>query len=119
MAVKVAINGFGRIGRLVARAMLESGNAELELVAINDLADAKSNAWLFSRDSVHGRYPGEVAAEGQDLVVDGKRIRVTAERDPGSCRTASSASSWCWNAPASSPTARARRSTSMRAPRRC
>jgi glyceraldehyde 3-phosphate dehydrogenase len=82
MAVKVAINGFGRIGRLVARAMLESGNAELELVAINDLADAKSNAWLFSRDSVHGRYPGEVAAEGQDLVVDGKRIRVTAERDP-------------------------------------
>ena len=82
MAVKVAINGFGRIGRLVARAMLESGNSELELVAINDLADAKSNAWLFSRDSVHGRYPGEVAAEGQDLVVDGKRIRVTAERDP-------------------------------------
>jgi glyceraldehyde 3-phosphate dehydrogenase len=82
MAVKVAINGFGRIGRLVARAMLENGNPELELVAINDLADAKSNAWLFSRDSVHGRYPGEVAAEGQDLVVDGKRIRVTAERDP-------------------------------------
>jgi glyceraldehyde 3-phosphate dehydrogenase len=82
MAVKVAINGFGRIGRLVARAMLENGNPELELVAINDLADAKSNAWLFSRDSVHGRYPGAVAAEGQDLVVDGKRIRVTAERDP-------------------------------------
>ena len=82
MAVKVAINGFGRIGRLVARAMLEGGNPELELVAINDLADAKSNAWLFSRDSVHGKYPGEVAAEGRDLVVDGKRIRVTAERDP-------------------------------------
>ena len=82
MAVKVAINGFGRIGRLVARALLENGNAELELVAINDLADAKSNAWLFSRDSVHGKYPGDVHAEGQDLVVDGKRIRVTAERDP-------------------------------------
>ncbi|WP_445192550.1 type I glyceraldehyde-3-phosphate dehydrogenase [Sphingomonas sp. Tas61C01] len=78
---KVAINGFGRIGRLVARAILEKGG-ELELVAINDLADAKSNAWLFSRDSVHGRYPGEVSAEGNDLVVDGKRIRVTAERDP-------------------------------------
>ena len=82
MAVKVAINGFGRIGRLVARAMLEKGDGALELVAINDLADAKSNAWLFSRDSVHGRYPGDVHAEGQDLVVDGKHIRVTAERDP-------------------------------------
>ena len=82
MAVKVAINGFGRIGRLVARAMLERGDDQLELVAINDLADAKSNAWLFSRDSVHGRYPGTVTAEGQDLVVDSKHIRVTAERDP-------------------------------------
>jgi glyceraldehyde 3-phosphate dehydrogenase len=78
---KVAINGFGRIGRLVARAMLERGG-DLELVAINDLADANSNAWLFSRDSVHGKYPGEVSAEGNDLVVDGKSIRVTAERDP-------------------------------------
>ena len=70
MTVKVAINGFGRIGGLVARAMLERGGSDLELVAINDLADAKSNAWLFSRDSVHGRYPGEVAAEGNDLLVD-------------------------------------------------
>lgn len=82
MTVKVAINGFGRIGRLVARAMLEQGDTGLELVAINDLADAESNAWLFSRDSVHGRYPGAVSAEGNDLVIDGKRIRVTAERDP-------------------------------------
>ena len=86
MTVKVAINGFGRIGRLVARAVLERGGAAelggLELVAINDLADAKSNAWLFSRDSVHGKYPGEVSAEGNELVIDGKRIRVTAERDP-------------------------------------
>ena len=82
MTVKVAINGFGRIGRLVARAILERGGDALELVAINDLADAKSNAWLFSRDSVHGKYPGDVAAEGDDLVIDGKRIRVTAERDP-------------------------------------
>ncbi|UZK70172.1 type I glyceraldehyde-3-phosphate dehydrogenase [Sphingomonas sp. S1-29] len=79
---KVAINGFGRIGRLVARAILERPDCGLELVTINDLADAKSNAWLFSRDSVHGRYPGEVSADGNDLVVDGKRIRVTAERDP-------------------------------------
>lgn len=82
MTVKVAINGFGRIGRLVARAMLERQDTGLELVAINDLADAKSNAWLFSRDSVHGKYPGSVAAEGNDLVIDGQRIRVTAERDP-------------------------------------
>ena len=79
---KVAINGFGRIGRLVARAILERPDCGLELVTINDLADAKSNAWLFSRDSVHGKYPGEVAAEGNDLVIDCKRIAVTAERDP-------------------------------------
>ena len=79
---KVAINGFGRIGRLVARAILERPDSGLELVAINDLADAKSNAWLFSRDSVHGRFPGEVRADGNDLIVDGKRIAVTAERDP-------------------------------------
>ena len=82
MTVKVAINGFGRIGRLVARAILERGGTELELVTINDLADAKSNAWLFKRDSVHGKYPGEVTADGNDLVIDGKRIRVTAEKDP-------------------------------------
>ncbi len=82
MAVKVAINGFGRIGRLVARAMLERGGDALELVAINDLADAKSNAWLFKRDSVHGKWPGDAHAEGNDLVIDGKRVRVTAERDP-------------------------------------
>jgi len=62
--------------------MLERKGSGLELVTINDLADAKSNAWLFKRDSVHGKYPGEVAAEGNDLVIDGKRIRVTAERDP-------------------------------------
>ena len=82
MTVKVAINGFGRIGRLVARAVLEQSNGALELVAINDLGDAKSNAWLFKRDSVHGKYPGDVSAEGNELVVDGQRIRVTAERDP-------------------------------------
>jgi glyceraldehyde 3-phosphate dehydrogenase len=82
MAVKVAINGFGRIGRLVARAILAKPDSGLELVAINDLADAKSNALLFKRDSVHGTYPGEVSADGNDLVIDGKRIKVSAERDP-------------------------------------
>jgi len=79
---KVAINGFGRIGRLVARAILERDDHDLELVAINDLADAASNAMLFKRDSVHGKFPGEVSAEGDFMIVNGKRIRVTAERDP-------------------------------------
>ncbi|GAA4720001.1 type I glyceraldehyde-3-phosphate dehydrogenase [Sphingomonas lutea] len=79
---KVAINGFGRIGRLVARAILERPDCGLELVAINDLADAKANAMLFKRDSVHGPFPGEVSAEGDTMIVDGKRIKVTAERDP-------------------------------------
>ena len=79
---KVAINGFGRIGRLVARAILERGDHDLELVAINDLADAKSNAMLFKRDSVHGPFPGDVSADGDAMVVNGKRIKVTAERDP-------------------------------------
>jgi len=83
MATRVAINGFGRIGRLVARAILENPDKGLELVAINDLADAESNALLFKRDSVHGPYPGEVRADGNDLIIDGKRIKVTAERDPG------------------------------------
>jgi glyceraldehyde 3-phosphate dehydrogenase len=82
MAVKVAINGFGRIGRLVARAILERPDCGLELVAINDLADAKSNAMLFKRDSVHGAYPGTVTADGNDIIIDGKHIHVTAERDP-------------------------------------
>jgi len=79
---KVAINGFGRIGRLVARAILERPDCGLELVSVNDLADAKANAWLFKHDSVHGKFPGEVKAEGTDIFVNGKRIHVTAEKDP-------------------------------------
>ncbi len=79
---RVAINGFGRIGRLVARALLAKADSGLELVTINDLADAKSNALLFKRDSVHGAYAGEVTADGNDLIIDGKRVRVTAEKDP-------------------------------------
>jgi len=79
---KVAINGFGRIGRLVARAILERPDCGLELVSVNDLADAKANAWLFKHDSVHGKFPGEVTVDGNDIVVNGKKIHVTAERDP-------------------------------------
>jgi glyceraldehyde 3-phosphate dehydrogenase len=82
MTTKVAINGFGRIGRLVARAILERPDCGLELVAINDLADAKSNALLFKRDSVHGAFPGAVSTDGEMMIVNGKAIRVTKERDP-------------------------------------
>jgi glyceraldehyde 3-phosphate dehydrogenase len=79
---RVAINGFGRIGRLVARAILERPDCGLDLISVNDLADAKANAWLFKHDSVHGKFPGEVTTDGNDIIVDGKRIHVTAERDP-------------------------------------
>jgi len=82
MAIKVAINGFGRIGRNVARAIIERADHELELVSINDLASPKANAMLFQRDSVHGAFPGTVEVDGNDLVINGKRIHVTAERDP-------------------------------------
>jgi glyceraldehyde 3-phosphate dehydrogenase len=82
MAVKVAINGFGRIGRNVARAIFERSDHDLELVSINDLASAKANAMLFQRDSVHGPFAGTVEVDGDDLVINGKRIKVTAERDP-------------------------------------
>lgn len=82
MATKVAINGFGRIGRNVARAILERTDHDLELVAINDLASAKANAMLFQRDSVHGPFSGTVEVDGNDLIINGKRIHVSAERDP-------------------------------------
>jgi glyceraldehyde 3-phosphate dehydrogenase len=83
MTTKVAINGFGRIGRLVARAILERSDHDLELVAINDLADAEANALLFQFDSTHGRFPGEVSASKDSITVNGKKIAVTSERNPG------------------------------------
>jgi glyceraldehyde 3-phosphate dehydrogenase len=82
MAVKVAINGFGRIGRNVLRAIIESGRTDIEVVAINDLASPEANARLLARDSVHGAFPGTVSVDGYAIVVNGKRIAVTAERDP-------------------------------------
>jgi glyceraldehyde 3-phosphate dehydrogenase len=81
MAIKVGINGFGRIGRLLYRAALER-NANIDFVAINDLADAKTNAHLLKYDSVHGRFPGTVELQGNDLVVNGKILKVLAQRDP-------------------------------------
>lgn len=89
MATKVSINGFGRIGRLVARAILERDDHDLELVAINDLADTDANALLFGFDSTHGRFPGTVDVDGDALVVNGKRIAVTSERDPANLPHAS------------------------------
>ncbi|ACS40150.1 MULTISPECIES: type I glyceraldehyde-3-phosphate dehydrogenase [Methylorubrum] len=82
MTVKVAINGFGRIGRNVLRAIVEAGRTDIEVVAINDLGPVETNAHLLRYDSVHGRFPAEVAVEGDDIVINGKRIRVTAVRNP-------------------------------------
>jgi glyceraldehyde 3-phosphate dehydrogenase len=81
MAIKVGINGFGRIGRLLYRAALER-NANIDFVAINDLADAKTNAHLLKYDSVHGRFNGTVEAYSDKLVVNGKDLKVIAQRDP-------------------------------------
>ncbi len=82
MAVKVAINGFGRIGRNVLRAIHEAGRSDIEVVAINDLGPVETNAHLLRYDSVHGRYPGEIGVEGDAIIIDGKRIKVTAVRNP-------------------------------------
>jgi glyceraldehyde 3-phosphate dehydrogenase len=82
MSVKVAINGFGRIGRNVLRAIHESGRTDIEVVAINDLGPVETNAHLLRFDSVHGKYPGKVEVDGDSIVVDGKRIRVTAIKNP-------------------------------------
>ena len=81
MAIKVGINGFGRIGRLLYRAALER-KANIDFVAINDLADAKQNAHLLKYDSVHGRFNGTVEVQGNDLVVNGKTLKVLAQKDP-------------------------------------
>jgi len=83
MAIKVAINGYGRIGRNIMRALYESGRTnEIEIVAINDLGDAQTNAHLTRFDTTHGKFPFDVVVEGGDLVINGDRIRVLAERDP-------------------------------------
>jgi len=83
VAIKIAINGYGRIGRNVLRAIFESNrNKEFDVVAINDLGDANTNAHLTQYDTAHGRFPGEVSVDGDHLVVNGDRLRVFAERDP-------------------------------------
>jgi glyceraldehyde 3-phosphate dehydrogenase len=83
MAIKVGINGYGRIGRNVLRALYESKRTgEIQIVAVNDLGDANTNAHLTRFDTAHGRFPGEVKVDGDSIVVNGDRIRVLAERDP-------------------------------------
>ena len=82
MAVRVAINGFGRIGRLVLRCIMETGRKDLQVVAINDLGPPETNAHLLRYDSVHGRFPGTVEVKGDHMIVDGQDIRVTAIKNP-------------------------------------
>jgi len=82
MSVKVAVNGFGRIGRNIVRAIYESGRNDIDVVAINDLGPVESNAHLLRYDSVHGRFPGEVKVEGDRIHIDSKSFKVLAERDP-------------------------------------
>ncbi len=82
MATRIGINGFGRIGRQVLRASMERHPDKLEVVAVNDLTNAKTNAHLFKYDTSYGVYPGTVAAEENALVIDGKEVQVLAERDP-------------------------------------
>jgi glyceraldehyde 3-phosphate dehydrogenase len=83
MTLKVGINGYGRIGRNVLRALYEAGRQkEISIVAVNDLGDAETNAYLTRHDSVHGRFRGEVRVDGNHMVIDGDKIRVLAERDP-------------------------------------
>jgi glyceraldehyde 3-phosphate dehydrogenase len=82
MAVRVAINGFGRIGRLVLRTIIETGRKDLQVVAINDLGPVETNAHLLRYDSVHGRFPGEVKVHGDHMTVDAQDMRVTAIRNP-------------------------------------
>jgi len=81
MSIRVGINGFGRIGRNVFRAA--AGNDAIEIVAVNDITDTSTLAYLLQYDSIFGRYPGDVVADGDAIVVDGRRVKVFAERDPG------------------------------------
>ena len=82
MALRVAINGFGRIGRLVLRAIVESGRRDIEVVAVNDLGPIETNAHLLRYDSVHGRFPASVTVDGDVMVAAGHRIKVTAIKNP-------------------------------------
>ena len=82
MAIKVGINGFGRIGRMVFRAAIDNFADDIEIVGINDLLEPDYLAYMLKYDSVHGRFQGTIAVEGNTLIVNGKKIRLTAVKDP-------------------------------------
>src|SRR5690242_9579564 len=86
MAIKVGINGFGRIGRNVLRAAVQNFGDDIEIVAINDLLEPDYLAYMLQYDSVHGRFEGDVSVDGNTLIVNGKKIRLTAERDPATLK---------------------------------
>ncbi len=86
MAIRVGINGFGRIGRNVLRAAVQNFGKDIEVVAINDLLEPDYLAYMLRYDSVHGRFQGDVSVDGGDLMVNGKRVRLTQERDPANLK---------------------------------
>ena len=86
MTIKVGINGFGRIGRMVFRAAVQNFNSDIQIVAINDLLEPDYLAYMLKYDSVHGRFKGDIAVEGGTLIVNGKKIRLTAEKDPAALK---------------------------------
>jgi len=86
MAIKVGINGFGRIGRMVFRAAVQNFSNDIEIVGINDLLEPEYLAYMLRYDSVHGRFTGDIKVEGTNLIVNGKKIRLTAEKEPANLK---------------------------------
>lgn len=86
MAIKIGINGFGRIGRMVFRAAVKNFSQDIEIVGINDLLDPDYLAYMLKYDSVHGQFQGEISVDGTNLIVNGKKIRLTAEKDPATLK---------------------------------
>ena len=120
MSVRVAINGFGRIGRNILRAIVEADRRDIEVIAVNDLAPVETNAHLLRYDSVHGRFPGEVTVKGDSISVGNGAIRMHGRTRSGKAAVArSSASTSRWNAPASSPPRTRPRRTWPPAPSAC
>ena len=117
MAIKVGINGFGRIGRLFFRAAMRQGG--IEIVGINDLVEADNLAYLLQRDTMHGRFEKKVSVESDGLTCDGVHTRCTSERDPSNLPWADLGVDTFWNRPASSPRRMMPRSIFQPAPRGC
>ncbi len=117
MTIKVGINGFGRIGRMVFRAVAKDFK-DIEIVGINDLLDADYLAYMLKYDSVHGRFAGDVSSDKNNLIVDGKKIRLTAERDPADLKWDEVGAEIVIDSTGFFLTAESCRSTLMPAPRR-